>query len=84
VTNGDAGEKTMMPWWVLLVLDALTAFTNTAGGGLVVAMVHAGIVSWPTPGVIVVAAVLGLMAASNQLRARLALPPINSSPRPGV
>ncbi len=83
MTNGDAGERLMMPWWVLLVLDGGTAFVNAAGGSLVVAMAHSGAVSWPSAGVSILASVIGLMAASNQIRARLSLPPINTGPRPG-
>lgn len=83
MTNGDAGERLMMPWWVLLLLDGLTAFTIAAGGGLLVAMIHSGADGLPSRGAILTAVVLGLLAASNQLRARLALPPVDKA-GPGV
>lgn len=58
-----------------MILGALTDFITQAGGAITGAMMQAGGVIMPTPAVLVLGFILGIVAVANHVKASYLQPP---------
>ena len=70
------------PVWVIIVLSALTDFLITAGGTLMGAIVESGTKTMPSPLIILVAVLAGLVASAKEVRSQLHLAPAEAAALP--